>query len=289
MRYVKKHISLFQLYIHLVCIQLKGVYSYKERMKIVIDLHCHILPGVDDGAQTGTDSLAMARKAIEEGIHTIVATPHHQNGKYVNERTSILHQVKQLNDELQKNEIPLKVLPGQEVRLYGDLLEDYKSGKIVTLNETNKYIFIEFPSNHVPRYAEQLFYELRVKGMIPIIVHPERNAELIEWPDKLYNFVNKGALTQVTAGSLLGKFGKKIKKFSLQLVEHNLTHMIASDAHNTTSRGFHLAESYELLEKEFGMNVMSDLKENTYLIISGKAIYKEEPEEIRRKKLFGIF
>ena len=240
----------------------------------MIDLHCHILSGIDDGAQTVTDSLAMAQKAVQEGIHTIVATPHHQNGKYVNERTSIIHQVKHLNDELEQHEIPLKVLPGQEVRLYGDLLEDYEAGKIVTLNETNKYIFIEFPSNHVPRYAEQLLYELRVKGMIPIIVHPERNAELIEQPDKLYNLVNKGALTQVTAGSLLGKFGKN-QKFSLQLVEHNLTHMIASDAHNTTSRGFHLAESYELIEKECGMNVMSDLKENPYLIISGKQFIKK--------------
>ncbi len=267
----------------------KKITIKRGRMKRMIDLHCHILSGIDDGAQTVTDSLAMAQQAVAEGIHTIVATPHHQNGKYVNERTSIIHQVKQLNDELQQNEISLKVLPGQEVRLYGDLLEDYEAGKIVTLNETNKYIFIEFPSNHVPRYSEQLFYELRVKGMIPIIVHPERNAELIERPDKLYNLVNKGALTQVTAGSLLGKFGKKIKKFSLQLVEHNLTHMIASDAHNTTTRGFHLAESYELIEKEFGMNVMSDLKENPYLIISGKAIYKEDPEQIKRKKLFGIF
>ncbi|MDG0963342.1 tyrosine protein phosphatase, partial [Bacillus paranthracis] len=85
----------------------------------MIDLHCHILHGIDDGAQTVTDSLAMAQKAVQEGIHTIVATPHHQNGKYVNERTFIISQVEQLNDELQKNEIPLKVLPGQEVRLYG--------------------------------------------------------------------------------------------------------------------------------------------------------------------------
>lgn len=87
----------------------------------------------------------------------------------------------------------------------------------------------------------------------------------------------------------MGNLGKKIKKFSLQLVEHNLTHMIASDAHNTTSRGFHLAESYELIEKEFGMSVMSDLKENPYLLISGKAIYKEDPEQIRRKKLVRYF
>ena len=265
-------------------------YLFSERrMEIVIDLHCHILPSMDDGAQTVTDSLAMAQVAVGEGIHTIVATPHHQNGIYMNERTTIIHQVKQLNHELQQHDIPLKILPGQEVRLYGDLLEDYETGKIVTLNETNKNILIEFPSNHVPRYAEQLLYELCVKGIIPIIVHPERNAELIEQPDKLYNLVNKGVLTQVTAGSLIGNFGKKIKKFSLQLVEHNLTHMIASDAHNTTSRGFHLGAGYDMIEKEFGTNIMNDLKENLYLLISGKAIYKEEPEQIRRKKLFGIF
>ena len=124
--------------------------------------------------------------------------------------------------------------------------------------------------------------------MIPIIVHPERNAELIERPDKLYDLVSKGALTQVTAGSLLGKFGKN-QKFSLQLVEHNLTHMMASDAHNITSRAFHLAESYELIGKEFGMDVMSDLKGNPYLLISGKAIYKEDPEQIRRKNCLVFF
>ncbi|MFK4307400.1 protein-tyrosine phosphatase [Bacillus sp. RC242] len=258
-------------------------------MKIVIDLHCHILPGVDDGAGVVTDSLEMARQAVAEGIHTIVATPHHKNGKYDNERTHIIPQVKQLNDELQRTNIPLNILPGQEVRLYGDIVEDYEAGKIVTLNENHKYMLIEFPSNHVPRYAEQLLYEICVKGMTPIIVHPERNAELIERPDKLYNFVSKGALTQVTAGSLLGNFGKKIKKFSLQLVEHKLTHMIASDAHNTTSRGFHLGASYDLIQKEFGIDVMSDLRENPSVLINGKAVYKEDPEQIRRKKLFGIF
>lgn len=264
------------------------MYMY-ERMGNVIDLHCHILPGVDDGAQIITDSIAMAKAAVAEGIHTIVATPHHQNGRYVNERTDILHQVKQLNGLLNENDINLTVLPGQEVRLYGDLLTDYEAKKIVTLNETSTYILIEFSSNHVPRYAEQMLYELRVKGLIPIIVHPERNAELIEHPDKLYNFVSKGALTQVTAGSLIGNFGKKIKKFSLQLIEHNLTHMIASDAHNITTRGFHLQAGYDVIEEEFGTSILMDFKENPYLLISGKNVYKEDPEQIHRKKLFGIF
>ncbi|MDM5190883.1 tyrosine protein phosphatase [Bacillus sp. DX4.1] len=255
----------------------------------MIDLHCHILPSIDDGAQTIEDSIAMAKAARKEGIHTIVATPHHQNGVYINPAESILHQVKQLNEALKEQEINLTILPGQEVRLYGELLEDYKSGHIVTLNQMDKYVFIEFPANHVPRYAEQMLYKLRTKGITPIIVHPERNTEIIERPDVLYKLVNQGALTQITAGSVTGRFGKKIKKFTLQLIEHHLTHVIASDAHDTTTRSFHLQAAYETVEKTFGISTLYNFKENTYLLISGKTIYREEPERIRRKKILGLF
>lgn len=255
----------------------------------MIDLHCRILPKLDDGAQSIEDSIAMAKEACKEGIHTIVATPHHQNGVYTNPAENILHQVKQLNDRLKEEEINLTILPGQEIRLYGELLEDYELGKIVTLNRTDKYILIEFPANHVPRYAEKMLYELRVKGITPIIVHPERNTEIIERPEVLYKLVNQGALTQITAGSVTGKFGKKIKKFSLQLIEHHLTHVISSDAHNTTTRSFHLQLAYETVEKTFGSSTLYYFKENTYSLISGEMIYREEPEKIRRKKILGLF
>jgi len=255
----------------------------------MIDLHCHILPSIDDGAQSIEDSIAMAKAACKEGIHTIVATPHHQNGVYINPAEGILHQVKQLNDRLKEEDINLTILPGQEIRLYGELLEDYELGKIVTLNRTDKYILIEFPANHVPRYAEKMLYELRIKGITPIIVHPERNTEIIERPQVLYKFVTQGALTQITAGSVTGKFGKKIKKFSLQLIEHHLAHVISSDAHNTTTRSFHLQAAYEVIEKSFGSSTLYCFKENTYSLISGKVIYPEEPEQVRRKKILGLF
>lgn len=255
----------------------------------MIDLHCHILSGVDDGAQSIEDSIEMAKAACKEGIHTIVATPHHQNGVYINPAESVLHQVKQLNDRLKEEDINLTILPGQEIRLYGELLEDYESGYIVTLNRTDKYMLIELPANHVPRYAEKMLYELRVKGITPIIVHPERNAEIIERPEVLYKLVNQGALTQITAGSVTGKFGKKIKKFTLQLMEHHLTHVISSDAHNTTTRSFYLQDAYEVVERTFGSSILYYFKENTYSLISGKMIYREEPEKIKRKKILGLF
>jgi protein-tyrosine phosphatase len=255
----------------------------------MIDLHCHILPGVDDGPETIEESLEMAKQAAEQGIHTIVATPHHQNGKYNNEKQAIMQKVNELTTLLKQQDISITILPGQEVRLYGEFLQDYEAGTILTKNETGKYVLVEFPSNHVPRYAEALLYDIQLKGLVPIIAHPERNAEIIERPHLLYDLVNKGALSQVTAASLTGGFGKKIKKFSIQLIEHNLTHMIASDAHNTTTRSFKLREAYDVLEKEFGTDMLYLLQENVYSIISGQSIYKLDAERIQRKKLFGIF
>lgn len=255
----------------------------------MIDLHCHILPGIDDGAQTMEDSLSMARQAVSEGIHTIVATPHHQNGKYINEKAQIIKKVEILNKELQLQQIPLLILPGQESRIYGEMVEEYHFDKILTLNNTNKYLFIEFPSSQVPRFTERLLFDIQSEGLTPIIVHPERNSRLIEDPDILYNLVNKGALTQVTAASLTGRFGKKIKKFSQNLIEANLTHVIASDAHNTSGRRFCMAEAADMIEKEYGIDMLYLFQDNADSIIKGNACYRESPEKIKKKKFLGIF
>lgn len=254
----------------------------------MIDIHSHILYGVDDGAKDLNDSIEMAKAAVDEGITTIFATPHF-NEKYLNHKQEILNKVARLNEVIQEKQIPLTILPGQEPRIYGDLLEDYNNGQVLTLNNAGKYMLIELPSNHVPRYTEQLLFDLQLNGLTPIIVHPERNQEIIENPDKLYQFVKKGACTQVTAASLAGYFGKKIKKFSLQLLEANLTHFIASDAHNLSGRSFKMREAYGVVEKEFGMGAVYLFQENAELLLEDKSILKEVPEEIRRKKILGFF
>lgn len=150
-------------------------------------------------------------------------------------------------------------------------------------------MLIEFPFDHVPRYADRLLVDLQLKGLIPVIAHPERNAEIIENPDRLYELVKKGVLTQLTAASVSGHFGKNIKKFSLQLIEANLAHFIASDAHNTTSRPFRLQEAYDVIDHEFGINAVYFFQENAELLLSGQAVYREEPERIKRKKFLGLF
>ncbi|CAM5390352.1 Tyrosine-protein phosphatase YwqE [Streptomyces afghaniensis] len=254
----------------------------------MIDIHSHILPGIDDGAQTIEDSINMAKEAVNEGITTIIATPHHKNNQYINKKSSILEKVNDLNAVLKQENIPLNILPGQEVRIYGEVIEDYYKEEILTLNHT-KYLFIEFPSSSVPRYAERLLYDLQTEGIIPIIVHPERNKELQIKPDLLYQFVKNGALTQVTASSVAGYFGKNVKKFSEQLIEHNLTHFIASDAHNIHNRSFKVREALDMIEENFGLDYINLLIENAEFLIEDKNVIKVIPERIKRKKILGIF
>jgi protein-tyrosine phosphatase len=254
----------------------------------MVDIHSHILPGVDDGARDLSESIEMAKVAVQQGMHTIVATPHHMNNRYENQKQSILAKVEELNRVLQEHKVDINVLPGQEVRIHGELVEGYNAGEILPVNHT-QYVLVEFSSSHVPRYTETMFYDLQNKGLIPVIVHPERNQEIIENPELLYNLVQKGALSQVTASSVCGDFGKKIKNFSHQLIEANLTHFIASDAHDTFSRPFKMREAFDLIETKYGNDMVYLFEENAALLIEGSHVYKEVPERVKKKRFFNIF
>lgn len=261
---------------------MKGV----DRM---IDIHCHILPGVDDGARTLEDSIEMAKAAVAQGIHTIVATPHHRNNQFDNYREDILMRVDELNRILEEENIEVNILPGQETRIYGDLAEGLSAKEILPVNLDTPYILVELPTSTVPKYTNKLLYDLQVEGYTPVIVHPERNSELLSKPDKLYELVKSGVLTQVTAASLVGKFGKKIRNFSHEIVQSNLTHFIASDAHNVESRGFLIKESLHEIESIYGIDLVYYYQENAELMVTGEVIIGDLPEKILRKKFLGIF
>ncbi|WP_191566664.1 tyrosine-protein phosphatase [Metabacillus idriensis] len=254
----------------------------------MIDIHSHILPKLDDGAGSFEEAVQIAKAAVEEGITKIIATPHHQNGTYINNKQFIIEKVDELNLLLNKENVSLVILPGQETRIHGDLLTELEKDLILPLNHTN-YVFIELPSGHVPRYTEQMLFDIQMKGLTPIIVHPERNSEIIENPDLLYKLVSKGALTQITASSLTGHFGKNIKKFTLQLIESQLTHFLASDVHSLKNRPFRLANGYNVLNQEFGSDAVYLFKENAELLIKNLTVYKMDPSRIKKKKFLGIF
>ena len=255
----------------------------------MIDLHCHILPGIDDGAKDIEDSLAMARMAVAEGVTHILATPHYKNGRWTNEKDVINKQVEILQQELDSRAIPLTIFPGQEVRIVGELIEDISENKIQFIDEGSQFLLIEFPTATIPAFTDSLFFELQKTGITPIIVHPERNHAILTDPNELLSLIEKGALAQLTAGSYVGSFGKKIQKFSKQLIEADLVHFIASDAHNTTSRSFYMKEAYQQLEKEFSLKKAENFQQVTKDIINGELIIPNAPKKIKQPKFLGLF
>ncbi len=255
----------------------------------MIDLHTHILPAIDDGSKDWDESLEMVREGANDGIKTIVATPHHMNGVYKNERNEIIELMFQLNHLIKEEGLDVKVLPGQEIRVYEQFVADLKKGRLLTFNDRHKYVFLEFPYDRVPVGADQLIFDIQLAGYVPIIPHPERNHDLRDNPIKLYNLVKRGALTQLTAGSLLGLFGKEAKSFSEEIIEYNLAHMIASDAHHVGKRGVKLSEAYQSINKMFGSQIESYFKENANSIIEGRDIYTDPPYKIEHNKGFFHF
>ena len=134
--------------------------------------------------------------------------------------------------------------------MHGEILENIQNDDICFIDEMNQYVLIEFPTSSVPDYSERLFFELQSAGITPVIVHPERNHAILKDPSILYEFVSRDILAQVTAASYIGKFGREIEKLSEQLIEANLVHFLASDAHNVTSRKFHMEEAFGKLQKQ---------------------------------------
>lgn len=255
----------------------------------MIDLHCHILPGVDDGAKNMEDSMDMARTAVEEGITHILATPHYKNGHWDIVKEDILPLVDEVQAELDARGIPLTIFPGQEVRINGELMEDIESDDIQFIDEGNQYVLIEFPTSSIPAYTESLFFELQRSGVTPIIVHPERNHAVLKDPNILLPFVERGALAQLTAASYTGGFGKEIQQVSTKLIEADLVHFIASDAHNVKSRSFHMRAAFDRLEKEYGKNKVEAYHRVTKDLVNGEVVVAPAPTEVKRKKLFGLF
>lgn len=247
----------------------------------MIDLHSHILPGVDDGAQTLEDSLEMARKAISQGITHLMCTPHHNNGKYNNPADKIIRDVAALQKELDQRGLDLTLLEGQEVRLTELLLTAIQRDEILFTDLDNTYLLIEFPTNEIPIYAEQVFYHLLNRGQVPVIVHPERNAVFREEPNRLVSFLEMGTLTQLTAPSIVGVFGNEIQNTARQMLEHNMLYMVASDAHNLRHRTFLMKEAYAEIRKIGGIEMVQAMEQMAKDLVNGDSVARPNYQAIK--------
>ncbi|WP_427052768.1 tyrosine-protein phosphatase [Paenibacillus sp. TC-CSREp1] len=227
----------------------------------MVEMHCHILSGLDDGPVQMGQSVAMAEKAAASGITSIIATPHHLNGYYHNEPMVVNQAVQRLRAELSKRNIRLQIAPGQEIRVHDRLIEDLYAGKCCTL-AGSRYMLLELPFGHIPPNLSNILDELTISGIVPIFAHPERNRVFLRKPKLLSDFLRQGVLCQLTSQSFTGLFGRKVQKWCSHFCKENGFHFISSDAHDIQLRSFALSEAYSLIEKKFDCNVVQILQNN---------------------------
>ena len=217
----------------------------------MIDLHCHLLPGIDDGPTTLDVSLAMARCAVDDGITFTACTPHIYPGLYENNRAGIEAAVDALRAALAEAGIPLQLGTGADTHLAPDLVGGIRTGRVPTINGS-RYLLLE-PPHHVapPRFDESVF-NLMAAGVVPVITHPER----LSWIETHYSvftdLVKQGAWMQLTAGSLTGRFGRRPKYWAERMLDEGLVHIIATDSHHIDKRPPLLAEGREAAAARVG-------------------------------------
>lgn len=255
----------------------------------MIDLHSHILHGIDDGAKTIEDSLAMAKIAVANGTTVIAATPHVIEGQWLPAWDIIVKLCAELNSELKKAQLDLTVIPGAEVALNMDILDLVPGPGPYCING-GKYMLVELPATHIPHYTDDFFFSLQTRGITPILAHPERHPEIARHPKLALDWVNKGILMQMNGPSLVGKMGERAMKTAETLLISNLVHFFGSDAHSPKSRTPRLLDAEEKSRALIGHEITHQiLYNNPLLLINGEDIVAPNVGEIRTLKETGIF
>lgn len=252
----------------------------------MLDIHCHILSGIDDGADTTEKSLKMLEIAQKDGTTKIIATPHYIRGYNENSFDDIEKRVGRLNALSVAKSIGVKVYTGQEVYLDDKTVTLYKNGIIRGLNYT-KYILVEFPMISYDESMIDILYELRLRGAIPIIAHPERYTYFINKPSLINQFVKEGYLFQINTGSINGIFGNNVKDTSNVFIKNNICDFIASDAHTTDKRCPGLSAALTSIES-INYNISKKIKTNMIKLYNNNFI-EPSGQIIRKKRMFKWF
>lgn len=217
----------------------------------MIDLHCHILPDLDDGAADLTTALAMARAFVADGVSRVACTPHILPGLYHNKGPGIQAAVAKLRAELDREGIALGLVAGADNHIAPDCVSQLRTGQMLTL-AGSRYVLIEPPHHVVPQRIEQVFFDLLMAGYVPILTHPER----LRWIDSDYALIQKlaraGVWMQITAGSLAGVFGSRVQYWAERMLDEGVVDVLATDAHDVDRRRPDLSRARELAAKRLG-------------------------------------
>ena len=241
----------------------------------MIDIHNHVLPNIDDGSKSVEMSLRMLKYAYEQGVTDVVNTVHFQHPLFLHIDHSIerFERIKSsLQSKLHDCKIPIKIHLGSEVFYYDNLLKIINAP--LTTMGFGKYMLIEFSPKNIPNSQKKTLFDLKIKGITPIIAHPERYKLVQDNFSTIYDWINAGCLIQVDAGSLLGLMGKKAKESSLLIIKENCCHILASDAHNDSNRNFCIKEAYNYVKSIIGKKNSDPLVyEHPSSIIKGEDLY----------------
>ena len=244
-----------------------------HRWQRFMDIHCHCLPGLDDGPGTMAQAVGLCRKLTEEGIGTVVATPH-QLGRfeYSNDATKVKKAVRSLNNEIRNNSISLKIVPGGEVRVDERICRLLETDRILTLADGGKYLLLELPYE-VFIDIEPLLIELASMGIQSVISHAELIAPLASRPEMVCKWLECSTHLQITAASLVGDFGPEVQKVALSFIESGLATLVATDSHNTKLRRPRMRAAFGLISSRFGEDTAKLVCiENPSRIVNGQDI-----------------
>jgi protein-tyrosine phosphatase len=248
----------------------------------VIDLHSHMLPGIDDGAADLSIALEMARMQIDQGVTIVACTPHILPGVYHNEGPQILQAVANLQQAIDGAGLKLRLKPGADNHIAPDFTQQLRSGRLLTLGDT-RYVLVEPPHNLPPARLDDLFFNILLADFVPIITHPER----LGWVDDKYDLIkrmtDRGVWTQVTAGSLTGRFGSRPKYWAERMICEGIAHILASDSHNITTRPPDLAAGRRAAERLVGAAEADQMvMGRPFHIVSDKAASERAPIRMER-------
>jgi protein-tyrosine phosphatase len=251
----------------------------------MIDLHAHILPGLDDGAADWDEAVRMCRLAVADGITAVAATAHMCRGMFDVTRRQILEGVSALRTRLADEGIPLAVESGAEVHIETDLCDRLREGSLVTVADRGRHLLIELPRQVLPLGLPEFLFSVRRAGVTPIIAHPELNLEIQDDPGKAAELARGGNLMHVTSPSVTGNAGKRAEQCAHELLTRRLAHLVASDAHSPRSRRPELSRARAVVEELLS----GDEAEEVFVrrpqrILAGETVDLPETVDSRAKK-----
>ena len=251
----------------------------------MIDIHCHILPGIDDGPRTMEEAVAMARIAAEDGITKVVAAPHLRQGLYEPTREQVMERTQELRDSLEEAGIAVDVIPALDTRIEPDLVNRLEKGDIPTIGDQVKYVLLELPGERIPSQVESLLHECLLKKFVPIVVHPERVMEIQNNLERLEDWIAMGVLIQITGLSLLGGFGKKVERAAKKMLEYHLCHLIASEAHSADNHPPMLTEAVRMAGAILDDEDVDDMVNlMPARILAGEFVNVPEPAIVKKRR-----